>query len=88
MLQIIGVLGTMSYAGDTSSDAFTEALGFTVIIFVIAMIRTYKRINKMGYEKSVCCMAVLAQAMAPIGIFFILILISNLFEYVTNDKEK
>ena len=88
MLQIIGVLGTMSYARDTSSDAFTEALGFTVIIFVIAMIRNYKRIKKMGFEKSVCCMAVLAQAMDPIGIFLILILISNIFNGVTNDEEK
>ncbi len=87
-IQMIGTLGTMSYARDTSSDAFAEALGFTVIIFVIAMIRNYKRIKKMGLEKSICRMAVLAQAMAPVGIFLILILISNLFKGTTNDDEK
>lgn len=87
-IQMIGILGTISYARDTSSDAFAEALGFTVIIFVIAMIRNYKRIKKMGLEKSICRMAVLAQAMAPVGIFLILILISNLFKGATNDDEK
>ena len=86
-IQMIGVLGTMSYASDTSSDAFTEALGFTVTIFVIAMIRNYKRIKKIGLEKSICRMAVLAQAMAPVGIFLILILISNLFKGATNDEK-
>lgn len=85
--QMIGVLGTMSYARDTSSDAFTEALGFTVIIFVIAMMRNYKRIKKMGLEKSICWMAVLAQAMAPVGIFLILILVSNIFKGATHDEE-
>ena len=87
-IQMIGILGTMSYARDTSSEGFTEALGFTIIIFIIAMIRNYKRIKKMGLEKSICRMAVLAQAMAPVGIFLILILISNLFKGATNDEEK
>lgn len=87
-IQMIGTLGTMSYARDTSSDGFTEALGFTIIIFIIAMVRNYKRIKKMGLEKSICRMAVLAQAMAPVGIFLILILISNLFKGATNDDEK
>ena len=86
--QMIGVLGTMSYARDTSSDAFTEALGVTVIIFVIAMIRNYKRIKKMGLTKSVCRMAVLAQAMAPVGIFLILILVSAFFKGLSGDEEK
>ena len=87
-IQMIGVLGTMSYARDTSSDAFTEALGFTVIIFVIAVMRNYKRIKKMGIGKSVCWMAVLAQAMAPVGIFLILILVSNIFKGATHDEER
>lgn len=87
-IQLIGVLGTMSYARDTSSDTFTEALGFTIIIFVIAMMRNYKRIKKMGFEKSVCRMAVVAQAMAPVGVFLILMLISSLFKGVTNDEER
>ena len=42
-IQRIGVLGTISYARDTSSDAFAEALGFTVIIFIIAMIRNVEK---------------------------------------------
>ena len=87
-IQMIGVLGTMSYAKDTYSDEFTEALGLTVIIFVIAMIRNYKRIKKIGLEKSVCWMAVLAQAMAPVGIFLILFLISGLFKGSTEDEIK
>lgn len=87
-IQMIGVLGTMSYARDTSSDVFTEALGFTVIIFVIAVMRNYKRIKKRGIEKSVCWMAVLAQVMAPVGIFLILILISNIFKGATHDEER
>lgn len=86
-IQMISTLGTMSYARNTSSDEFTEALGFTVIIFVIAMIRNYKRIKKMGLEKSVCRMAVLAQAMAPVGIFLILILVSNIFKGASHDEE-
>lgn len=63
VVQMLGVFGTMSYARDTSSDAYTQALGFTVIIFVVAMVRNYKRIKKMGMEKSVCWMAVMAQLM-------------------------
>lgn len=85
-IQMIGVLGTMSYARDTSSDAFTEALGFTVIIFVIAMIRNYKRVKKLGLSKSVCWMAVLAQVIAPAGVFLILLLISNLFKGADDEK--
>ena len=86
-IQMISALGTMTYGNDTSSDEFTEALGFTVIIFVIAMIRNYKRIKKMGFKKSVCRMAVVAQAMAPVSIFLILILIGSLFKR-HNDDEK
>ena len=87
-VQMIGALGTMSYARDTSSDAFTEALGFTMIVFIIAMIRNYKRVKKMGMEKSVCRMAILAQAMAPIGIFLILLLLSNLFKGGTDEERR
>lgn len=85
-IQMIGVLGTMSYAGDTSSDAFAEALGFTVIIFIIAMIRNYKRVKKLGLGKSVCWGAALAQVIAPAGVFLILILISNLFKGANEDE--
>ncbi len=85
-IQMIGVLGTMSYARDTSSDVFAEALGFTVIIFIIAMIRNYKRVKKLGLRKSVCWMAVLAQVIAPAGVFLILILISNLFKGADDEK--
>ena len=49
-IQMLSTLGTMSYAKDTSSNEFTEALGFTVIIFVIAMVKNYNRIRKMGIE--------------------------------------
>lgn len=86
--QMIGILGMMSYARDTSSDAFTEALGFTVIIFVIAMIRNYKRIKKMGLTKSICWGAVLAQAMAPVGIFLIVIIVSSFFKGFAKDEDK
>lgn len=85
-IQMIGILGTMSYARDTSSDAFAEALGFTIIIFIIAMIRNYKRVKKLGLGKSVCWMAVLAQAIAPAGVFLLLILVSNLFERANEDE--
>lgn len=85
-IQMIGILGTMSYARDTSSDAFAEALGFTVIIFIIAMIRNYKRVKKLGLGKSVCWMAVLAQAIAPAGVFLILMLINNLFKGADDEK--
>ncbi|MBQ5849808.1 MAG: hypothetical protein IIW54_03175 [Lachnospiraceae bacterium] len=77
--QIIGVLGILSYARDTSSDGFYEALGFTVIIFIIAMARNHKRIKKMGCEKKVCRAGVLAQLVAPFGIMFIILLVSNFF---------
>lgn len=85
-IQMIGVLGTMSYARDTSSDAFAEALGFTVIIYIIAMIRNYKRVKRLGLGKSVCWGATLAQVIAPAGVFFILILISNLFKGTNDEK--
>ena len=85
---MIGILGTMSYARDTSSDAFTEALGFTVIIFVIAMIRNYKRIKKIGLTKSICWGVVLAQAMAPVGIFLILILVGGLLNRGAEEEDR
>ena len=87
-VQIIGMLGTMSYAHDTSSDGFSEALGFTVIIFTVAMVKNYKRVKKMGLTKYVCKMAVLAQMMAPVGIIFIVILLSSFFNSITKDDEK
>lgn len=85
-IQMIGVLGTMSYARDTSSDAFEEALGFTIIIFIIAKIRNYKRVKKLGLGKSVCWSATLAQAIASAGVFLILILIGNLFKRANEDE--
>ena len=77
--QIIGVLGTLSYARDTTSDGFYEALGFTVIVFIVAMVRNYKRIKRIGCDKKVCRAGALAQMAAPFGIMFIILLISNLF---------
>lgn len=77
--QIIGVLGTLSYARDTTSDGFYEALGFTVIVFIIAIVRNYKRIKRIGCDKKVCRAGALAQMAAPFGIMFIILLISNLF---------
>lgn len=86
-IQIISILGTMPSGGNTDSDEFTKALGFTIIIFIIAITRNYKRIKKMGLEKSVCIVAALAQAIAPFGIAFILILISGLFEKQNNNEK-
>lgn len=77
--QIIGVIGTLSYVNDITSDGFYEALGFTVIVFIIAMIRNYKRIRKIGCDKKVCRAGAVAQMVAPFGIMFIILLISNLF---------
>jgi len=77
--QIIGILGTLSYAKDTTSDGFYEALGFTVIVFIIAMVRNYKRIRRIGCDKKVCGAGAVAQMAAPFGIMFIILLIGNLF---------
>lgn len=77
--QIIGLLGTLSYARDTASDGFYEALGFTVIVFIIAVVRNYKRIKRIGCDKKVCRAGAVAQMIAPFGIIFIIVLISNLF---------
>ena len=84
VIQMIGMLGTIS----SEPEEFGGALGFTIIIFFIAMIRNYKRIQKMELDRSICWMAVLAQAMAPIGVFLILILISSLFKEVTDDEKR
>lgn len=84
--QLIGIIGTFSYASDTASDGFYEALGFTAIVFVIAMVRTYKRIKKMGLGSEVCIAATAAQFMAPIGIIFIVLLISSLLD--KDDKSR
>lgn len=78
--QIIGVFGTLSYARDTASDGFNEALGFSAIVFIIAMVRNYKRIKKMGCEKKICRAGVVAQMAAPFGIMFIILIISSLFD--------
>ncbi|MBO5353122.1 MAG: hypothetical protein J6A77_07460 [Lachnospiraceae bacterium] len=85
--QMIGVFGTLSYAKDTTSDGFYEALGFTVIVFIIAMIRNYKRIKKLGCDKKVCRAGAMAQMAAPFGIMFIILLIGNLFGRDEKDKD-
>lgn len=77
--QIIGILGTLSYVKDTTSDGFYEALGFTVIVFIVAMVRNYKRIRRIGCDKKVCRAGAVAQMAAPFGIMFIILLIGNLF---------
>lgn len=89
IFQVIGVFGILSYSHDTSSDGFAEALGITFIISVIAMVRNYKRVKKMGVAQSGCWLAVLAQAMAPIGILVILFVVSSILEKLNkNDKGK
>lgn len=85
--QIIGVIGTLSYVNDTTSDGFYEALGFTVIMSVIAMVRNYKRLKKIGCEKKICRAGALAQMIAPFGILFIILLISNLFGRSNKDSD-
>ena len=84
--QIIGVIGTLSYVNDITSDGFYEALGFTVIISVIAMVRNYKRLKKIGCEKKICRAGALAQMIAPFGILFIILMISNLFGRSNKDS--
>lgn len=85
--QIIGVIGTLSYVNDITSDGFYEALGFTVIVSVIAMVRNYKRLKKIGCEKKICRAGALAQMIAPFGILFIILLISNLFGRSNKDSD-
>ncbi len=85
--QIIGVIGTLFYINDTTSDGFYEALGFTVIVSVIAMVRNYKRLKKIGCEKKICRAGALAQMIAPFGILFIILLISNLFGRSNKDSD-
>lgn len=85
--QIIGVIGTLFYINDTTSDGFYEALGFTVIVSVIAMVRNYKRLKKIGCEKKICRAGALAQMIAPFGIMFIILLISNLFGRSNKDSD-
>lgn len=85
--QIIGVIGTLFYINDTTSDGFYEALGFTVIVSVIAMVRNYKRLKKIGCEKKICRAGALAQMIAPFGILFIILLISNLFGRNNKDSD-
>ena len=86
IVQLIGVLGTLSYVRDTSSDSFTEALGFTVIIFIVAMIRNYKRVKSMGHAKKVRWSAVLAQATAPASIIVIMLLVSSVLNKITDEE--
>ena len=57
----MGVIATLSYVKDITSDGFYEALGFTVIVSVIAMVRNYKRLKKIGCEKKICRAGALAQ---------------------------
>lgn len=85
--QIIGVIGTLFYINDTTSDGFYEALGFTVIVSVIAMVRNYKRLKKIGCEKKICRAGALAQMIAPFGILFIILMISNLFGRSNKDSD-
>lgn len=87
MCQIIGILGTLSYAQDTTSDGFYEALGFTVIVFIVAIIRNYKRIKKIGCDKKVCRAGAVAQMVAPFGVIFIVLLISSLFDKGKKDSD-
>ena len=87
-LQIVGLLGMSSYAHNTSSDSFTEALGFTVIFFVIAMIKTYKRTKKMGLQKSVCWLSAIAQMLAPIGIILLVLLVSGTVSATEKEKKE
>lgn len=88
VIQMIGIFGIYCYAEDSSSNGFSQALGFTVIIFIVAMVRNYKRIKKFGIEKSICWLAVLAQAIAPFGVFFIIIIISVLIHKTTENDKK
>ena len=85
--QIIVFFSTMSYVSDTSSEEFCEALVFSIIVFIIAIVRNYKRIKKKGCDKKVCIAGALAQMMAPFGIIFVLVVISSLFDKNSKDND-
>ena len=87
ILQLIGIMIAIGESSTKVTGKMVLAIIFTIIVTIIAMIRTANRVKSWGYEGTVVAMAVLAQMLIPVSIIIIFLAISGLIDRFKKDKK-
>ena len=77
-IEMICLLGVITYLSDTSSDGFTEALGCLTIAVIVSIVAAAKKAKKRNLDKWTTFLVIVAQAVSPISILFIVFMIERL----------
>lgn len=76
-IELICVVGVITYLSDTSSDGFYEALGCLAFVVIISIVVGKKKAKKLNLDKWRTFMVVLAQVVSPLSILFIVFMLEN-----------
>ena len=84
-IELICLLGVITYLSDTSSEGFTEALGCLTIAVIVSIVVAAKKAQKRKLDKWTTFLVIVAQAVSPISILFIVFMIESL---ISDAKKK
>lgn len=84
-IEMICLLGVITYLSDTSSDGFAEALGCLTIAVIVSIVAAAKKAKKRNLDKWTTFWVIVAQAVSPISILFIVFMIERL---ISDAKKK
>ena len=84
-IELICLLGVITYLSDTSSEGFSEALGCLTIAVIVSIVVAAKKAKKQKLNKWTTFLVIVAQAVSPISILFIIFLIERL---ISDAKKK
>ena len=87
-IELICLLGVITYLSDTSSDGFTEAIGCLTIAVTVSIVAAAKKAKKRKLDKWTTFLVIMAQALSPISILFIVFMIERLVNDIKKKGDK
>ena len=83
-IQIAGIIAMYICYGEHDQGAIDASIGFTAVVFVIAVVYAAKRAKRLGLSRKEKWMLILAQVFSPITIVVILLLVACALEKIGN----
>ncbi len=88
VLQLIGIIAAVGDSSSKETGKMVLAILFTIIVTIIAMIRTANRVKSYGCDSTVTALAVLAQMLIPVSIIIIILVVSGFIDNLRKKDKK
>lgn len=87
-IELLCLLGVMTYLSDTYSKGFFEALGCLTIAVTVSIVVAVRKAKRLKLDKRTTFLVIVAQTMSPISILFVVFLIVRMIDDVKKKGDK